>query len=212
MRTQFLHQAALLAALAVLPIGTAAAFPVIIDFDTLPGGGSPAPGTVISTQYSSLGVTFSSPTAPAGGATIFANGEASSGSNALTGLEPGQGGLHTIYMVFTSTLASSVDVTLISVGCGTTYAVAYAADRFTVLDSVSITHGPSSGNGFGNHDPITLTMGSGSGIGMVAFWITQNGPVTDGYGIDDIGFTLVPAPGAAALLGLGGLAASRRRR
>jgi hypothetical protein len=201
-----------LAALAALPISSARASPVIVDFDTFPGGAVVPSNTLITTHYSSVGVLFSSP-APAGGAVTLANGEASSGPNFLVGFDAGgNAGLHPITMDFTSALASAVNVTLISVGCGTVTATAYASDLATVLDTVSVTHGPLAGVGFGNHDPITLTMGAGTGIARINFSILQNGPVVDGFGIDDVVFTAIPAPGAAALLGLGGLVAIRRRR
>ncbi len=195
------------AALAVLPVSRASA--VTVDFDTFPGGAPVPAATLITSQYSSVGVTFSSP-ASAGGALTFDDGEASSGPNCLVGLDvSGTAGLYPITMDFIAGLASSVDVTLISVGCGTVTATAYASDFSTVLDSVSVTRGPLAGIGFANHDPISL---SGSGIARVTFSIFQNGPVTDGFGIDDVVFTTVPTPAVASLLGIGGLALTRRRR
>lgn len=193
---------------ALLPGGRASAA-TTINFDTLPGGGPLSTGALVIAQYSSVGVTFSSP-APAGGPITANNGEASSGPNYLVGIDPGShAGLHPITMNFTSALPLSVNVTLISVGCGTVTATAYASDLSTILDSVSLTHGLAAGNGFGNHDPITL---SGPGIARVAFTVAQTGPILDGYGIDDVVFTTVPTPGPAAALAALGLLGSRHRR
>jgi hypothetical protein len=62
--------------------------PTVVAFDVLPNGAAVPNGTIITNQYASLGVTFTSP-APAGGpvATDPAN-ETSSPPNALVGLDP----------------------------------------------------------------------------------------------------------------------------
>jgi hypothetical protein len=202
-------------ALMVISAGMAASIAsasVVIDFDTFPGGAPVPAGTIITSQYSSVGVIFSSP-ATAGGAQALANGEASSGRNFLVGLDSiGGAGLYPISMDFTSGLASTVNLTLISVGCSTVTASAYASDLTTILSTVSVTNGLGAGVGFGNHNPISLTMGSGGGIARITFSIAQTGPVIDGFGIDDIDFTPVPTPGAAVVLGLAGVIASSRRR
>jgi hypothetical protein len=202
-------------ALMVISAGMAASVAsasVVIDFDTFPGGAPVPPGTIITSQYSSVGAIFSSP-ASAGGAQALANGEASSGANFLVGLDSiGGAGLYPISMELTGGLASTVNLTLISVGCGTVTANAYASDLTTILSTVSFTNGPGAGVGFGNHNPITLTMGSGGGIARITFSIAQTGPVVDGFGIDDVELTAVPTSSAAVVLGLGGLMASRRRR
>lgn len=175
---------------------------VTIDFDRFPDGTTVPSNTVITTQYSSLGVTFSS---TAGGPIAFSNGEASSAPNFLVAFDPASGaGVNPIVMDLSGILASRVDVTLISVGSGTVTATAYGSDLTTVLDSISVTHGANAGNGFGNHDPITL---NGIGIARVRFAIAQTGPVTDGFGIDDVRLTTraVPEPASIVLLSLGAL-------
>ncbi|MAJ47579.1 MAG: hypothetical protein CBC35_10000 [Planctomycetes bacterium TMED75] len=48
------------------------------------------------------------------------------------------------------------------------------------------------------------------GAGSYTFWAQETGPSTDNWDLNFI-VTEVPAPGALALLGLGGLAARRRR-
>ena len=48
------------------------------------------------------------------------------------------------------------------------------------------------------------------GAGSYSFWAQETGPSTDNWDLNFI-VTEVPAPGALALLGLGGLAARRRR-
>ena len=159
-----------------------------IDFDTFPSGAPVSNNTVITNQYASLGVTFSSP-APAGGPTagVFA-GEASSPPHILTGLHPStSAGLYPIDMSFAAPYTDWVDVTLISIGCATVTATAYASDSATVLDSISLNRGPSAGVGLGNKDRISLR---GDGIALVRFEITATCPTLDGFGIDDVAFSL----------------------
>ena len=48
------------------------------------------------------------------------------------------------------------------------------------------------------------------GAGSYTFWAQETGPSTDDWDLNFV-VTAVPAPGALALLGLGGLAARRRR-
>lgn len=192
---------------------------VSINFDTFPNNSIVPNNTVITTQYASLGVTFSSP-APAGGplAGVLA-GEVSSPPHSLYGFDPvTQAGLFPILMDITGALPNSLSVALISVGNATVTATAFASDLVTVLDMVSVTHGSGAGVGLDNIDPITL---HGIGIARVSFAITQTGPVLDGFGIDDVVFTpetgpSVPEPGTWLLLttGLAGLLSYgwRRRR
>lgn len=65
---------------------------------------------------------------------------------------------------------------------------------------------------------ITLSGLPGAGVnGRLAFryFVTSGGPSganSDYIGIDTVRYTQIPAPGALALVGLGGLAAGRRRR
>ena len=179
---------------------------VIIDFDTFPDSSIVPNGTIITTQYLPLGVTFSS--VVGGPVAGFLSGEAASLPNFLFG---NPDSLQSMWMDFTTT-QPSVGVTLISVGDGIVTATAYAADLTTVLDAVSVTH-PGTGVGFNNKDPITL---NGPSIARVAFTIVQTGTPLDGFGIDDV--AIVPEPSSAVLgletLGIiaGILAYSRRRR
>jgi len=154
---------------------------VTIDFDSYPAG------TFIATQYSSLGVTFSSP-AP-GGPQLVDNGEASSPPNYLAGVDPmTEAGTFPIVMDLAVPRPNGIEVTLVSVGSATVTATALASDLVTVLDTIVVTHGSGAGVGFGNHDPIAL---NGVGIARVRFDITQ-GAVLDGVGIDDV--VLSPCP------------------
>jgi hypothetical protein len=117
---------------------------------------------------------------------VFAH-EASSAPNILTGLDPSrQAGVYPIDMSFAAPYTDWVDVTLISIGCATVTATAYSADA-AALDSISLTRGPAAGVGQGNHDRISL---EGPGIARVRFEITQPCPDGDGFGIDDVDFSL----------------------
>ncbi len=147
-----------------------------INFDDLPAG------TFVTNQYAALGVTFSSP----GGALASPFvGEASSQPNYLVGLDPStQAGLFPISADF-ATDVSSVSVTLISVGNATVTAKAFARSG-SVLESIDVTNGPDSGNGFGRHNPIILRE---PGIARVAFAISKTGAVLDGFGLDDFAWS-----------------------
>jgi len=192
-----------LSLITVSALGTGRADAVTIDFDTFPNSSLVPDGTVITTQYASLGVTFSSP-APAGGPIAGAfPGGTSSAPNVLVGLDPAtQAGLLPIVLDIAGLLPNSLNVTLVSVGNATVTATAFASDLVTVLDTVSVTHGPGAGVGLGAIDPITLT---GTGIASVRFEITQTGPVLDGFGIDDVVFSpqAVPEPSTSILFGTG---------
>jgi hypothetical protein len=169
----------------------------LINFDVFPNG-SPVPDhTLITTQYVSLGVTFSSDSPSGAPMAIADSGEASSPPNILVGdwVEPCNCGLYKIFMTFIPPLPNSVGMTLISVGDGTAVVTALGSDTNLVLDAVSVTHGPSAGVGYGNHDPIVLR---GAGIAMVQFEIQQTGSIIDGIGIDDLIFPFQPILSIAA--------------
>jgi len=59
--------------------------------------------------------------------------------------------------------------------------------------------------------PQSITSGFVPGLNTIDFYVQGNGQ-TDGFLLEVVSFTAVPTPGAAALLGLGGLLAARRRR
>ncbi|MFN4838820.1 MAG: hypothetical protein ACK5MB_00445, partial [Phycisphaerales bacterium] len=59
--------------------------------------------------------------------------------------------------------------------------------------------------------PQSITSGFVPGLNTIDFFVQGNGQ-TDGFLLEVVSFTAVPTPGAAALLGLGGLLAARRRR
>ncbi|MBI3760854.1 MAG: LamG domain-containing protein [Chloroflexi bacterium] len=182
---------------------TATALPTVIPtnrdcirFDFFPDGSPVSDGTVITTQYASLGAVFSS---NGGGAiaTIGAD-EASSLPNFLIGNPDSfQPIVADIVDPATGLPASvdSVNVTLISVGDAVVTANAFASDYTTILSSVSVTH-PGTGDGFQNKDPISL---SAPGIARVTIEITTFVP-EDGFGIDDLclPFVITPAPTAAS--------------
>ena len=210
MKTNFIRIALALAGIALPQFSNG----VTINFDNFPDS-TPVPnGTVITTQYLPVGVTFSSDTlASAPSAGVFA-GEASSPPNMLVGSFDTFVGLHSIVMDFTPAASpNSVAVNLISVGTGIVTAKAFASDLVTVLDTVSVTHGLGAGNGFGNVDPINL---SGLGIARVQLNITQTTSIIDGYGIDDVVFTpaSVPEPSifGLAAVGMSSFLASRRAK
>jgi hypothetical protein len=59
--------------------------------------------------------------------------------------------------------------------------------------------------------PQSITSGFVAGLNTIEFYVQGNGQ-TDGFSLEVVSFTAVPTPGSAALLGLGGLLAARRRR
>jgi hypothetical protein len=75
--------------------------------------------------------------------------------------------------------------------------------------------GSSPGNPVSTYDfsmPQSITSGFVAGLNTIDFYVQGNGQ-TDGFGLEVVSFTAaIPTPGAAALLGLGGLLAARRRR
>jgi MYXO-CTERM domain-containing protein len=75
--------------------------------------------------------------------------------------------------------------------------------------------GSSPGNPVSTYDfsiPQSITSGFVAGLNTIDFYVQGNGQ-TDGFALEVVSFTAaIPTPGAAALLGLGGLLAVRRRR
>lgn len=204
MKEIILTCAIVLICLATMAFSIASADASTINFDTFPDGTAVPSSTVITTQYLPLGATFSS---TSGGpiAGVFLN-EASSFPNFLAG---NPNSFQPIIMDLVVPPIESLDVTLISVGDAIVTATALASDLVTILDTVLVTN-PGTGVGLGNNDRITL---SAVGISRVRFEITE--PFSgDGFGIDDVTFTPVPAPSTMLLLatGLLGIFGYRRRR
>jgi MYXO-CTERM domain-containing protein len=185
---------------------------VLIDFDNLPGGGTIPSGTNMGEQYASLGVHFSAwedgAPAIADAAEIFAalfpNPPANEG-NAWFNLdaEDAFGNRADIMRVEFDAPVNDVSWYTDSEGGPPAPGIrfeAYDADGF-LIETVFVGD-----TGFPMFQFTQFTMDGISRIDMLQ--------PADGWGwsIDNLSFTPVPAPGALALLGLAGLASSRRRR
>ncbi|MBL8765247.1 MAG: hypothetical protein JNM07_13360 [Phycisphaerae bacterium] len=175
---------------------------------------------VVSTQYSGLGVTFSSGGLTGNFNTIFSGGTTWNGTAATatnmqvhnTDVGGGSNGtkvLHTFNgwlsetgdPVFTMNFTNNVStISMDFVGISAAASVIAAYNGSTLINFVK-----------GNSSPgiQRLTLVPSSATTKI---IVVPGSFGDWQGVDNIDFTLVPAPGAAALLGLGGLVAGRRRR
>ena len=103
------------------------------------------------------------------------------------------------------------------VALSTSGASTLSADFSTVLlsinENLNFTDYPTSWTQF----TITLSGLSGPTSGRIAFNynVPSGGPLGDNsdiIGVDDVSYVAVPAPGALALVGLGGLVVGRRRR
>lgn len=178
-----------------------AASGAVITFDGYPTS------TVLTTQYAGLGVTFSAST------TAFISDIISQGAGYNTSSPPNiayadwngqvQGTLRADF----ATPASAVSFFAIDVGESSRDCIAY--DSFNnPLQTITIVN-PGSGPGIGMINPVVFTV---SNIAYITFGQGSTFGAGDGSGIDDLSFTLVPAPGGAALLALAALATTRRRR
>ncbi|MBX3380072.1 MAG: hypothetical protein KF805_08240 [Phycisphaeraceae bacterium] len=186
-----------------------------INFDQDANGNGIADLTEINNQYSAWGVTFS-PNAFVGGSWATNTGMHATSTDVGAGYDPSLGNiLHafdtdwlnedgdpSFLMSFTTGITSfQMDVIGDTGGIDgfETFAAFYDAS-FNFLGSVSC-------NGIGGIETI-----GASGFGTAYYVAIAPGEYLDWVGIDNIVFEEVPAPGAFALLGLGGLVAGRRRR
>lgn len=189
---------------ALVATAAAHASPTLIDFDNLPTS------TQVTTQYP--GVTFSS---SAGENLYIDGGQPVSYPNYIcTGTSPsGIDCTADVYIDFAS------PVTNVSIWC-------VQPNEFGVSATCLVYNGSTL---LGTQNIIGLGTSSGFGYGNVFVDLSSFGPMTRleirgpggsgpidnsaggvGCAWDDLTYT-VPAPGAAALLGLGGLALARRR-
>jgi hypothetical protein len=185
---------------------------IIIDFDLLPGGGGVADGTQITTQYSSLGVTFS----------LLEDGIAVNGPLATTNFAPvGQQG-NRLANLFDTNLRG--DILRISFA-GTASNIGFdffpqgdsgANTRVQAFDSSAATISDVT-TGIGGFSLIAPFSVTGSGISRID--ITQPDDAWN-WGLDNLAFTLdgddsnpVPTPATFALMvvGLAGLGWKRRK-
>lgn len=203
----------ILAALALATMaGTASAAVYTMTFDTDAAGNAIAEGAMLSTQYSAWGVSASNVGAPP-----FGSGWASNSSLQITATDIGGGVtapisgklLHSFGGWLSENddpfirMAFSTGINSIAADFGgmSDYAASgiYAYNGATLVGQVN---GTASGT-----QHLSL-----SGVGTITNIIIVPGTFGDWVGVDNISFNTVPTPGAAALLGLGGLIVGRRRR
>lgn len=166
----------------------------LIDFEGL------GEGTPVDTQYSALGVEFGT---SGGGPASISSFSAFFGSDVLCNATDGGSDRRLTLIMDFSTPITDLEFDFNSAGDPS----AAFPIRFYNAGGLSSTDVvPYSGAGwvrdimYGGLDNVTrVEIDSGGGAG----WL---------FGVDNMDFTQVPAPGSLALLGLGGLVAARRRR
>jgi hypothetical protein len=210
----------LLTVAAVLALaGSASAQTFTINFDT-DAAGNPIPeGATFANQYAAWGVTA----VP----NIFnpANGWATNTDMTITSTDTGGGYLasygkilHAFGNVYPGWLAEDGDpnfglffnqpIDSISVGFTGDSSGLSEVDAFDSQGNF-ITGAVVSG---GNINLKTVTLSGLAGLGVTTISAISPGSFGDWVGVVSITFTYVPAPASLALLGMGGLVATRRRR
>ncbi|MBX3388834.1 MAG: PEP-CTERM sorting domain-containing protein [Phycisphaeraceae bacterium] len=192
--------------------GLASAAPYVIDFDTDANGNAIADGTWISNQYAAWGVTFvpnvldpnngwATNTDMTATSTDVGNGYLPAMGNVLHSFGGwlNEDGDPNFAMIFDQAI-SSISVTFIG-----------DSDNLSELDLYDIdgnfiTGGVVSGGGI-NGKTVSF-----SGLNNARIALVLPGWFLDWVAVESITFEYVPAPGALALLGLGGIFVGRRRR
>lgn len=208
----------ILAALVLATVaGTASAAVYTMTFDTDAAGNAIAEGATLSTQYAAWGVSVSNSGAPGFGAPYY--GWASDGLSSLqiTATDIGGG----VTAPISGKLLHSFGGWLSEDGDP------YIRMSFsTGIDSIAADFGgmsyPSSSGIYAYNGATLVGQVNGtvtntehlslSGVGTITSIVLVPGDFGDWVGIDNVTFNTVPTPGAAALLGLGGLIVGRRRR
>jgi hypothetical protein len=176
----------------------AAAGGLVINFEEFPAYNN---GTSLTNEYAGIGVLFNS----ADDAVTWGGiGNGDPGNWFLEGTNGSQflgfnGPSHSASMLFDSSIDSfMLDAARGGFGSGGTMTI----DGYLnggLVDSMSIT--------FGNVNEWSTLSLSGAVDEVVMY-----GSGIQGFGVDNIHWNKVPAPSSVALLGLGGLVATRRRR
>jgi MYXO-CTERM domain-containing protein len=192
-------------AVASIGVSSVALGDQLIDFEAFTDGVDIPEFTPITTQFADMGVTFSS--THDDGPLIRQNGFAGqSGINALMGNGGACSPCQPIYIDFAESILSA-SITALDVGMDGLFMRAFDEFGFEVAsDYVS-----NPGTGYGYWD--VLQVSSDAGISRLELRQEYQGRHQEGYLIDDLRWErATPAPGALALLGLAGLAGTRRRR
>lgn len=118
-------------------------------------------------------------------------------------------------LVFDYTVLSSLPTATEATANYLTGYTAVPALNFTSPIATGTTAAALDGNAAANRTAIsqTVTATIPAGSYLVMRWWDNNDPSNDhGLALDDVSFSAIPTPGAAALLGMGLLASTRRRR
>jgi hypothetical protein len=187
------------AVLAAAAFAAAGASATVIDFDSYPDN------TLLNSQYSGLGVTFSATTSAIIADIIAAGPGYATSSPRNIAFADWNGQVQGTLRVDFAFPASGVSFFAIDVGYSSRDAIAYDS-LGNVLQTITI-YNPSTSSGIGNIDSVVFTV---SNISYFTFGQGAIYGVGDGSGIDDLSFT-IPAPGVGAIGVIGGLARMRRR-
>lgn len=121
------------------------------------------------------------------------------------------------YKVSTQATASSLSeglnyLTDAAYVTGFTALVTGTSPVFSNTGSGAALDGNASANRVAYSNTVTGLNWTANSILVIRFWDNNHTGNDHAFGIDDVTFTAVPAPGAAALVGLAGLVTTRRRR